>query len=32
MGAKIKGNGVGEFKQGTQSIFGLENNLYIALQ
>ena len=31
MGTKIKGNGVLEFKQTTQSIFGLENNFNIAL-
>ena len=31
VGVKIKGNGVIEFKQATQSIFGLKNNFYIAL-
>ena len=32
MGAKLKGNGVLEFKKATQSIFGLENIFYIALR
>ena len=31
MGAKLKGNGVLEFKKATQSIFRLENIFYIAL-
>ena len=31
VGAKLLGNGVFEFKQDTQSIFGLKNNFYITL-